>query len=106
MDLLVTTDSARRPSELIGPTPYWVVGALVALAGGLAMWSMNLQFYIPLALAALIFIAGGAVVIGKGQPIFTLMYFMFVLVGAGGLIVTANLAPIAKDLKVDGIAVT
>ena len=94
------------PSELIGPTPYWVVGALVALAGGLAMWAMNLQFYIPLALAALIFVAGGAVVIGKGQPIFTLMYLMFVLVGAGGLIVTANLAPIAKDLKVDGIAVT
>jgi OFA family oxalate/formate antiporter-like MFS transporter len=30
---------------------------------------------------------------------------MFVLVGAGGLIVTANLAPIAKDLKVDGIPV-
>jgi amino acid transporter len=61
---------------------------------------------IPLALAALIFFAGGAIVIGKGQPIFTLMYLMFVLVGAGGLIVTANLAPIAKDLKVDGVAVT
>ena len=30
----------------------------------------------------------------------------FVLVGAGGLIVTANLAPIAKDLKVDGIQVS
>jgi OFA family oxalate/formate antiporter-like MFS transporter len=31
---------------------------------------------------------------------------MFVLVGAGGLIVTANLAPIAKDLKIDTIPVT
>ena len=28
------------------------------------------------------------------------MYFMFVIVGAGGLIVTANLAPISMDLKV------
>ena len=54
----------------------------------------------------MIFVAGGAVIIARGQPIFTLMYLMFVLVGAGGLIVTANLAPIAKDLKVDGIAVT
>jgi hypothetical protein len=29
---------------------------------------------------------------------------MFVLVGAGGLIVTANLAPIAKDLKVEVVS--
>jgi MFS transporter, OFA family, oxalate/formate antiporter len=94
------------PSELIGPTPYWAVGALIALVGGLAMWVTNLQFYIPLALAAFIFVAGGAVVIARGQPIFTLMYLMFVLVGAGGLIVTANLAPIAKDLKVEGVPVT
>src|SRR5215510_4972447 len=75
-------------------------------AKGLAMWAAGLQFYIPLALAALIFIAGGSIVISKGQPIFTLMYLMFVLVGAGGLMVTANLAPIAKDLKVDTIPVT
>jgi OFA family oxalate/formate antiporter-like MFS transporter len=93
------------PSELIGPTAYWVVGSIVALVGGLAMWFAGLQFYIPLALAGLIFFAGGAVVLAKGQPIFTLMYLMFVLVGAGGLIVTANLAPIAKDLKVDAIPV-
>jgi OFA family oxalate/formate antiporter-like MFS transporter len=33
------------------------------------------------------------------------MYLMFVLVGAGGLMVTANLAPIARDLKVDAIPV-
>src|SRR4051794_35643222 len=26
------------PSELIGPTSYWVAGSLIALAGGLAMW--------------------------------------------------------------------
>jgi MFS transporter, OFA family, oxalate/formate antiporter len=93
------------PTEVIGPTSYWVVGSVIALVGALAMWFTGLHFYIPLALAALIFVAGGGVIIAKGQPIFTLMYLMFVLVGAGGLIVTANLAPIAKDLKVDGIPV-
>ncbi len=41
-----------------------------------------------------------------GQPIFWLMYFMFVIVGAGGLMVTANLKPIALDWKVDSIPVT
>jgi len=40
------------------------------------------------------------------QPIFWLMYFMFVIVGAGGLMVTANLKPIALDLKVDAVPVT
>ena len=40
------------------------------------------------------------------QPIFWLMYFMFVIVGAGGLMVTANLKPIAADLHIDKIPVT
>jgi OFA family oxalate/formate antiporter-like MFS transporter len=40
------------------------------------------------------------------QPIFWLMYFMFVIVGAGGLMITANLKPIASDLRVDNIPVT
>jgi MFS transporter, OFA family, oxalate/formate antiporter len=40
------------------------------------------------------------------QPIFWLMYFMFVIVGAGGLMVTANLKPIAVDWKLDNIPVT
>jgi OFA family oxalate/formate antiporter-like MFS transporter len=34
------------------------------------------------------------------------MYVMFVLVGAGGLMATAQLAPIAKDFKIDGIPVS
>ena len=33
-------------------------------------------------------------------PIFWVMYAMFVMVGAGGLMATAQLAPIAKDFKV------
>lgn len=40
------------------------------------------------------------------QPIFWLMYFMFVIVGAGGLMITANLKPIAADIKVDAVPVT
>ncbi len=40
------------------------------------------------------------------QPIFWLMYFMFVIVGAGGLMVTANLKPIGVDWKVDAVPVT
>src|SRR6202011_64325 len=40
------------------------------------------------------------------HPIFWLMYFMFVIVGAGGLMVTANLKPIAADWKIDNTPVT
>jgi MFS transporter, OFA family, oxalate/formate antiporter len=36
---------------------------------------------------------------------FWLMYFMMTLVGTGGLMATAQLAPMAKDFKVDGISV-
>ncbi|MBE7197041.1 MAG: oxalate/formate MFS antiporter [Parafilimonas terrae] len=39
-------------------------------------------------------------------PVFWLMYLMFVLMAAGGLMATASLAPIAKDFKVDGIPVS
>src|SRR5882762_2979036 len=39
-------------------------------------------------------------------PVFYVMYAMFVMVGAGGLMAIAQLAPIAKDYKVDGIPVT
>ena len=38
-------------------------------------------------------------------PVFWVMYLMFVLVGAGGLMATAQLAPIAKDFHVDNIPV-
>jgi MFS transporter, OFA family, oxalate/formate antiporter len=40
------------------------------------------------------------------SPIFWVMYLMFVLVGAGGLMATAQLAPIAKDFKIDTIPVS
>src|SRR5437868_11082696 len=39
-------------------------------------------------------------------PVFWVMYAMFVAVGAGGLMAIAQLAPIAKDFKVDAIPVS
>jgi OFA family oxalate/formate antiporter-like MFS transporter len=40
------------------------------------------------------------------SPSFWLMYSMFVLVGTGGLMLQAELAPIARDLAIDKVAVT
>src|SRR2546423_4537134 len=40
------------------------------------------------------------------SPVFWVMYVMFVLVGAGGLMATAQLAPIAKDFKIADIPVS
>jgi len=39
------------------------------------------------------------------SPVFWVMYVMFVLVAAGGLMMAASMAPIAKDLKIDKIPV-
>jgi OFA family oxalate/formate antiporter-like MFS transporter len=40
------------------------------------------------------------------KPVFWVMYLMFVLVGAGGLMATAQLAPIAKDFTIADIPVS
>ncbi|HEX9302203.1 MAG TPA: oxalate/formate MFS antiporter [Casimicrobiaceae bacterium] len=40
------------------------------------------------------------------QPVFWVMYVMFVLVAAGGLMAVAQLAPIAKDFKIGEIPVS
>jgi OFA family oxalate/formate antiporter-like MFS transporter len=40
------------------------------------------------------------------SPPFWLMYAMFVMVGAGGLTVTAQLAPVARDFAIDDVAVS
>ena len=39
-------------------------------------------------------------------PVFWVMYLMFVLMAAGGLMATAQLAPIAKDFKIDTVPVS
>ncbi len=40
------------------------------------------------------------------KPVFWVMYLMFVLVAAGGLMATAQLAPIAKDFKIMDVPVS
>lgn len=40
------------------------------------------------------------------QPVFWVMYAIFVLVAAGGLVATAQLAPIAMDFKIHNVPVT
>jgi OFA family oxalate/formate antiporter-like MFS transporter len=42
----------------------------------------------------------------SGSPIFWVLYVMFVLVGAGGLMATARLAPIANDFQVAKVPVS
>jgi OFA family oxalate/formate antiporter-like MFS transporter len=37
------------------------------------------------------------------KPVFWVMYVMFVLVAAGGLMATAQMGPIAKDFQIDGV---
>ncbi len=37
------------------------------------------------------------------SPVFYVMYVMFVMVGTGGLMAVAQLGPIARDFKIDGI---
>src|SRR5277367_6550267 len=39
------------------------------------------------------------------SPVFYVMYFMFVLIAAGGLTMAASIAPIAKDFKIDQMPV-
>jgi MFS transporter, OFA family, oxalate/formate antiporter len=39
------------------------------------------------------------------KPVFWVMYFMFVMVAAGGLMAVAQLAPIAKDFKINDVPV-
>lgn len=40
------------------------------------------------------------------KPVFWVMYFMFVIVAAGGLMAVAQLAPIAKDFKIADVPVS
>jgi OFA family oxalate/formate antiporter-like MFS transporter len=103
---VVQTRRQYAPTEIIGPGLWWIVASVVALAIGAAMWSMGQLFNFQLVLAAFIFVVGGGIVIARGQPVFILMYFMFVIVGAGGLMVTANLKPIANNLQIANVPVS
>lgn len=103
---VIQTRRQFAPSEIIGPSSWWLAAAVAALVIGALMWSAGQLFYFQLVLAAFIFLVGGTIIVKRGQPVFLLMYFMFVIVGAGGLMVTANLKPIATTLKVANSEVT
>lgn len=60
--------------------------SLAALAGGNARVQQSRVFYSPMEVLK--------------KPVFWVMYLMFVMVAAGGLMATAQLAPIAKDFKI------
>jgi MFS transporter, OFA family, oxalate/formate antiporter len=103
---VVQTRRQYTPTEIIGPGSWWIAASLVALVIGLVMWHFGQLFNFQLVLAGFIFLVGGGIIIARGQPVFILMYFMFVIVGAGGLMVTANLKPIANTLKIADIPVS
>ncbi len=103
---VVQTLRQYSPSEIIGPVSWWVAASILIGLIGVVMYAQGQIFYFQLVLAGLIFIVGGTIVYLRGEPVFLLMYFMFVIVGAGGLMVTANLKPIANTLKVADQAVT
>jgi len=103
---VIQTRRQYTPMEIIGPASWWMAASVGVLLVGLIMWNMGMLFYFQLVLAGMIFLVGGTIVVMRGEPIFMLMYFMFVIVGAGGLMVTANLKPIAANLKVADQAVT
>lgn len=103
---VVQTRRQYQPTEIIGPVSWWLVASILIGLVGVLMYAQGQLFYFQLVLAALIFLVGGAIIILRGEPVFLLMYFMFVIVGAGGLMVTANLKPIAANLKVADQAVT
>src|SRR6478736_2421102 len=65
---VIQTRRQYAPHKIIGPSGFWLAGTLIALVGGLAMYSLGQGFWIPLALAALIILIGGALVWTRGQP--------------------------------------
>lgn len=65
--------------------------ALSQLAGGNSRVQQSRTFYSPMQVLK--------------QPVFWVMYAMFVMVAAGGLMATAQLAPIAKDFKIIDVPV-
>jgi len=101
------------PDEIIGVPNAAVLGTFILAAMALSLFYLfgdslgpDLKKWLPVALVGAIILAGIIATIINGEPVFMLMYVMFVLVGAGGLIATANLASIAKDYKIAETPVT
>ncbi|MFM9847384.1 MAG: MFS transporter [Hyphomicrobiaceae bacterium] len=102
---------ARRqyePKDIIGVGTGWVLGTFLFAAFLLSLYYLGfgdlfgaqLKPFVPVMLVALIILAGIILTMINGEPVFMLMYVMFVMVGAGGLVATANLASIANDYKI------
>jgi len=101
------------PDDIIGVPNAAVLGTFILAALALSLFYLfgdslgpDLKKWLPIALVGAIILAGVIATIINGEPVFMLMYVMFVLVGAGGLIATANLASIAKDYKIAETPVT
>jgi OFA family oxalate/formate antiporter-like MFS transporter len=79
-------------------------GAIVML---LALMMVRPPAHVPGALKKQTKVQQARVDYGPSQiirkPVFWVMYLMFVLVAAGGLMATAQMGPIAKDFKIDGV---
>jgi OFA family oxalate/formate antiporter-like MFS transporter len=96
------------PGEIIGTSTTVVLGTFLVAAALLSVFYLGLSTYfspaikpfVPVALTIAIILAGIVTTVRAGQPIFMLMYVMFVMVVAGGLVATANLASIANDYKI------
>ena len=109
----VQTRRQYGPDEIIGVPNVAVLGTFILAALALSLFFLfgdslgpDLKKWLPLVLVAAIVLAGVIATVINGEPVFMLMYFMFMLVGAGGLIATANLASIAKDYKIAETPVT
>ena len=100
-----------EPGEIIGTSTGVVLGTFLIAAAMLSVFYLGfsgffspaIKPFIPVALTFAIILAGIIITVMAGEPIFMLMYVMFVMVVAGGLVATANLASIAGDY---GIAKT
>ena len=100
-----------EPRDIIGVGTSWVLGTFLLAAFLLSLYYLGfsnifgseIKPFVPVMLVGLILLVGIIATVINGEPVFMLMYLMFVLVGAGGLVATANLASIAGDY---GIAKT
>src|SRR5262249_956168 len=103
---VVQTLRQASPTEVIGPATWWLAAIVLAAVIGIAMWYAGELFIFQLVAVALIFVVGGGIIVARGEPVFILMSFLFVIVGAGGLMVTANLVPIANTLKIGNVEIS
>ena len=110
------TQSRRQyePRDIIGVSTQRVLGTFLGAAFLLSLYYLgfgdifgpSIKPFVPVMLVAVILLAGVVVTVKNGEPVFMLMYLMFVLVGAGGLVATANLASIAGDYGISKTPVT